>query len=346
MNPEKFDKYCKDKVEELNEVPIQGWNKENAWQRIGSGADNIKTGWVKYAAASLFIYVVRTYKSAASMSTSTKIISSVLAGIIICSAIYLSYTVKNNNNNQNNTISKNTLELQKKTNNHNSSKPDNIIPGENKDNLITVNESPENIKKRGITTESEYKYNISKNEQTFPEKTDKTVQDKGIPEEKKIIKKEAGKDITVETDPGTQKPVRKEKKKYDVMEDYGRFIKDNDIKHYKILVFKVLLFKKNDHELSSDAIDELNQVINTLQLFPDLDVQIIGHADKHEKKYLHQSYSDYRANTVKQYLLSQGINKQRISTSGKGITVPESREKDKKSHILNRRVEVVVINNN
>jgi len=344
MNPENFDKYFKARVNELNDVPIQGWDKESTWQRINSGRGIKNTGWVKYAAASTLTFIVKTYRSAASAPVKTKIISVVLAGLIVTSTIYLS-NYNSSNDITDDTIAENTQNLNNEITDPVINKSDNLNIEDTKDKtgVNDANNSHKNIEKKKLTLNPGYKYNISKEERKSTEKDNTAFQDNKVASKtKKTDNKES---IEKKITSAGRNNVPKQKKTYDVMEEYSRFVRDNNEKHHKILDFKVLLFNKNEYELTSDAIDELNKVIKTLQLFPDLDIEIIGHSDRHEKKYMQQSYSESRADVVKKYLLSQGIDKKRIRTYGKGTIAPKSREKDKESQILNRRVEVVVLNN-
>ena len=69
----------------------------------------------------------------------------------------------------------------------------------------------------------------------------------------------------------------------------------------------------------------------------------IGHTDSIGSKAYNQKLSVRRANSVKQYLVSKGIEANRIYTEGKGETQPIADNKTKDGRAKNRRVEIEVV---
>ena len=69
----------------------------------------------------------------------------------------------------------------------------------------------------------------------------------------------------------------------------------------------------------------------------------IGHTDSIGSKAYNQKLSVRRANSVKQYLVSKGIEANRIYTEGKGETQPVASNKTKDGRAKNRRVEIEVV---
>ena len=69
----------------------------------------------------------------------------------------------------------------------------------------------------------------------------------------------------------------------------------------------------------------------------------IGHTDSIGSKAYNQKLSVRRASSVKQYLVSKGIEANRIYTEGKGETQPVADNKTKEGRAKNRRVEVEVV---
>ena len=69
----------------------------------------------------------------------------------------------------------------------------------------------------------------------------------------------------------------------------------------------------------------------------------IGHTDSIGSKAYNQKLSVHRANSVKNYLVSKGIEANRIYTEGKGETQPVSSNKTKDGRAKNRRVEIEVV---
>jgi len=69
----------------------------------------------------------------------------------------------------------------------------------------------------------------------------------------------------------------------------------------------------------------------------------VGHTDSVGTKEYNQKLSERRANTVKEYLVSKGIEKNRVYTEGKGLTQPVADNKTAEGRAKNRRVEVEVV---
>ena len=69
----------------------------------------------------------------------------------------------------------------------------------------------------------------------------------------------------------------------------------------------------------------------------------VGHTDSVGTDTYNQKLSVARSEAVKAYLVSKGVEKNRIYTEGKGETSPVADNKTKEGRAKNRRVEVEVI---
>ncbi len=69
----------------------------------------------------------------------------------------------------------------------------------------------------------------------------------------------------------------------------------------------------------------------------------VGHTDSIGSKAYNQKLSERRANSVKAYLVSKGIEADRIHTEGKGETRPIADNKTREGRAKNRRVEIEVL---
>lgn len=69
-------------------------------------------------------------------------------------------------------------------------------------------------------------------------------------------------------------------------------------------------------------------------------VEIIGHTDDRASEASNQILSEQRANSVKEYLLANGIDKSRISTKGMGESEPLVSNDTEINRAKNRRIEV------
>ena len=69
----------------------------------------------------------------------------------------------------------------------------------------------------------------------------------------------------------------------------------------------------------------------------------IGHTDSIGSKAYNQKLSLRRASSVKAYLVSKGIEANRVYTEGKGETQPVANNRTKEGRAKNRRVEIEVV---
>ncbi len=69
----------------------------------------------------------------------------------------------------------------------------------------------------------------------------------------------------------------------------------------------------------------------------------VGHTDSVGADAYNQKLSVRRAEAVKAYLVSKGIESNRIYTEGKGLTQPVADNKTREGRAKNRRVEVEVV---
>ncbi len=102
--------------------------------------------------------------------------------------------------------------------------------------------------------------------------------------------------------------------------------------------------------LTDSAISELDLVIKYLKKYPDLKVELIGHADGLGDEPYNNKLSKSRAISAQKYLLKNGIISQRISTKWDGADQPiapntlPSGEDNPEGRSKNRRVQINIIN--
>jgi len=85
-------------------------------------------------------------------------------------------------------------------------------------------------------------------------------------------------------------------------------------------------------------------LVTFLNQYPDRDVEIEGHTDNVGSDTSNQSLSERRAESVKSYLLQQGIGTQRLSSTGKGEGQPIGDNNTETGRQQNRRVEIIIEN--
>ena len=103
-----------------------------------------------------------------------------------------------------------------------------------------------------------------------------------------------------------------------------------------------VLFDFDSANLKSGAREKLARVSGILLAQPGLDIQVEGHTDSVGPDSYNQRLSEQRANSVRDYLVSQGIQQSAVGTSGLGESQPVVSNDTSAGRQRNRRVELVV----
>tara|TARA_B100001250_G_scaffold209922_1_gene180195 strand:- start:109 stop:1374 length:1266 start_codon:yes stop_codon:yes gene_type:complete len=111
----------------------------------------------------------------------------------------------------------------------------------------------------------------------------------------------------------------------------------------KIILNKVF-FYQSSHELLNESFDQLDLIFNFLNKNQNLTVFLEGHTDNIGNAKKNLELSGKRVQTVKNYLITKGINKKRIDGKGFGGERPLISNKSSSSNKLNRRVEIIFNN--
>jgi outer membrane protein OmpA-like peptidoglycan-associated protein len=109
-----------------------------------------------------------------------------------------------------------------------------------------------------------------------------------------------------------------------------------------VLTFSVQLFAVGKADLISEAKENLLEVAKTLAEYPSMDIEIEGHTDSTGSAKLNQDLSEKRAKNVMNFLIEQGIAKERLSAVGYGKDRPIADNETEAGRSINRRVELVV----
>ncbi|MBL0153220.1 MAG: OmpA family protein [Chitinophagaceae bacterium] len=96
--------------------------------------------------------------------------------------------------------------------------------------------------------------------------------------------------------------------------------------------------------LRPDSFAELNELVDYLKNKPQIRIEIAGHTDNIGKDADNLKLSTERANTIRKYLLSKGIEAARVTAKGYGASAPVADNETEEGRQLNRRTEVRVLN--
>jgi len=109
----------------------------------------------------------------------------------------------------------------------------------------------------------------------------------------------------------------------------------------KPIVLDGVTFSLGSAELTSGAKEILLKVVRTLKDYADMKLKINGHSDSSGKRSFNLKLSQRRADSVKQYLVNQGIDPYRLSSVGKGPDNPIATNSTKEGRAKNRRIEFI-----
>ncbi len=99
-------------------------------------------------------------------------------------------------------------------------------------------------------------------------------------------------------------------------------------------------FDTNSASINSGFGETLAKLGNVISEYDKSNVRIVGHTDSTGSESYNQSLSERRANSVSEFLSSQGVSVVRINTEGRGEYEPRADNNSPEGRQLNRRVEI------
>ena len=118
---------------------------------------------------------------------------------------------------------------------------------------------------------------------------------------------------------------------FDARQSEGRLI---------VTVPNTILFDFDSYALRYEARRDLDRVADILARYPETNITVAGHTDSIGDAGYNQRLSEYRAQSVANYLLSRGVQPFRIGSVGYGETMPIASNSSESGRQRNRRVEL------
>lgn len=115
------------------------------------------------------------------------------------------------------------------------------------------------------------------------------------------------------------------------------------IKLNESIALKNILFNTNSYELQPISLIELNTVLQLLRENSTLRLRINGHTDNKGSQAINEPLSANRAKSVVDFLIKNGIAKDRLEWKGFGDSKPVASNATEEGRTLNRRTEIEVI---
>lgn len=103
-----------------------------------------------------------------------------------------------------------------------------------------------------------------------------------------------------------------------------------------------IYFKTDRSDLLPGSVAELDELVEVMTKYPNMNIKIMGHADFRASEIYNQKLSERRAQAVYDYLVSKGISKDRLEAVGYGEKLPIADNNLEAGMQLNRRVQFKV----
>ena len=111
----------------------------------------------------------------------------------------------------------------------------------------------------------------------------------------------------------------------------------------KTVILKGIYFESGKSALTMGSETTLRAALNALLASPDVNVLIVGHTDKVGRAAYNKKLSLRRAQTVKSWLVREGISMKRLTVAGKGFDEPIDDNSTSEGRANNRRIEFRVL---
>jgi outer membrane protein OmpA-like peptidoglycan-associated protein len=125
-------------------------------------------------------------------------------------------------------------------------------------------------------------------------------------------------------------------------EQLNRILATRDSARGLIVSMSDVLFDTGKYSLKSGAREKLAKVAGILIAYPGLNIEVGGYTDNVGADAMNQTLSEHRADSVRGYLVDQGVTNGSVSAKGFGNTLPVASNDKEAGRQENRRVELVV----
>lgn len=132
----------------------------------------------------------------------------------------------------------------------------------------------------------------------------------------------------------------------DLVFEMEKLIVSDEKEHYYTV--DNIYYDYDAYEIRSDAARELDKLVKLLKDNPGLVIELHSHTDSRGAHYYNDGLSEKRAKAAVQYIISKGIEKDRLGYKGLGkrkpvINCPEETSCTEEQHQKNRRTEFIVL---
>jgi outer membrane protein OmpA-like peptidoglycan-associated protein len=127
-----------------------------------------------------------------------------------------------------------------------------------------------------------------------------------------------------------------------LLQQFNAVLETRDTERGLVVNMGDVLFDTGRFTLRQVAREKLARLAGIVLNYPGLKLEAEGHTDNVGGEAFNQKLSEQRANSVREYLTVQGIAGDKITSSGKGFSMPVADNKTATGRQQNRRVELIV----
>lgn len=106
------------------------------------------------------------------------------------------------------------------------------------------------------------------------------------------------------------------------------------------IVLEGVYFDTGSATIKQESYNVLDDNARTLKRNKDVMVTVVGYTDNRGSLKLNERLSEARANSVRDYLIKEGVSSSRISSEGRGPSNPIATNSTAEGRAMNRRIEL------
>ena len=127
-----------------------------------------------------------------------------------------------------------------------------------------------------------------------------------------------------------------------LLAQFNRILETRDSPRGLVVNLGDVLFATAKYDLRPEARERLAKLSGIVLAHPGLNLTVEGHTDNVGSDAFNQTLSEQRAQSVRQYLIDQGLDAGTITAQGFGKTMPVADNSTAEGRQKNRRVEIIV----
>lgn len=127
-----------------------------------------------------------------------------------------------------------------------------------------------------------------------------------------------------------------------LLDQFNRILETRDTPRGLVITMADVLFDTGKFDLRGDTREKLARLSGIVLAHPELHLDVEGHTDATGGDDFNQKLSEQRADTVRSFLVRQGLASDSITSTGYGKTMPVASNDTAAGRQKNRRVELVV----